>query len=31
LQNSNFQTVREAMNRIGNYFENETSFRSWGS
>lgn len=31
LQNSNFQTVREAMSRIANYFENETSFRNWGS
>lgn len=30
LQNSNFQTVREAMNRISNYFNNETSFKNWG-
>ena len=29
LQNSNFQTVRGAMNRISNYFDNELSFRSW--
>ena len=25
LQNSNFQTVREAMERISNYFEKEGS------
>ncbi|HZX44899.1 MAG TPA: transposase, partial [Candidatus Nanoarchaeia archaeon] len=31
LQNSNFQTVREAMSRISNYFENETRFKTWGS
>ena len=31
LQNSNFQTVREAMNRIANYFEKETSFMTWGT
>ncbi len=31
LQNSNFPTVRVAMDRIANYFEKETSFRSWGS
>jgi len=31
LQNSNFQTVKEAMNRIANYFEKETSFVTWGS
>ena len=31
LQNSNFQTVREAMDRIANYFEKETSFMNWGS
>ena len=30
LQNSNYQTVREAMNRIDNYFKNETSFMNWG-
>ncbi|MEA2054422.1 MAG: C39 family peptidase, partial [Candidatus Thermoplasmatota archaeon] len=29
LQNSNFETVREAMNRTTNYFEKETSFRNW--
>lgn len=28
LQNSNFDSVRVAMERIGNYFENE-SFESW--
>ena len=26
LQNNNFQTAREAMSRIANYFEKETSF-----
>ena len=31
LQNSNFKTVREAMERISNYFENEPSFANWGS
>lgn len=31
LQNSNFQTVIEAMDRISNYFEKESSFRNWGS
>ncbi len=31
LQNSNFQTVREAMLRISNYFENETRFKNWGT
>lgn len=31
LQNSNFQTVREAMDRISNYFENETRFMKWGT
>ena len=31
LQNSNFQTVKEAMNRIANYFEKETSFMTWGT
>ena len=31
LKNSNFQTVREAMNRISNYFDNELSFRKWGT
>ena len=31
LQNSNFQTVREAMSRISNYFEKELSFKNWGS
>ena len=30
LQNSNFQTVREAIDRISNYFDNELSFRNWG-
>jgi transposase len=29
LQNSNFETVREAMNRTANYFEKETCFRNW--
>ena len=29
LQNSNFEKVREAMNRTANYFEKETSFRNW--
>ena len=31
LQNSNFQTVREAMIRISNYFEKETRFTNWGT
>ena len=31
LQNSNFKTVREAMDRTANYFENELSFRNWAS
>lgn len=31
LQNSNFQTVREAMDRISNYFEKETRFKTWGA
>ena len=31
LQNSNFQTVQEAMVRISNYFEKETRFTNWGS
>ena len=31
LQNSNFQTVREAMDRVAIYFENELSFRNWGN
>ena len=31
LQNSDFQTVREAMTRITNYFDNESSFRNWGA
>lgn len=31
LQNSNFQTVRQAMNRITNYFEKETTFTNWSS
>ena len=31
LQNSNFQTVREAMERISYYFDNELSFMNWGS
>ena len=31
LQNSDFQTVREAMSRISNYFEKELSVRNWGS
>jgi transposase len=31
LQNSNFQTVKEALKRISNYFEKEGSFRNWGS
>ena len=31
LKNSNFQTVREAMSRISNYFEKESSFRDWCS
>lgn len=30
LQNSNFQTVREAMLRIANYFKKEISFMTWG-
>ena len=30
LQNSNFQTVREAMTRIDNYFKKELSFQNWG-
>lgn len=29
LQNSNFKTVRGAMDRITNYFENESSYRNW--
>ena len=31
LQNSNFQTVREAMTRIDNYFKKELSFQNWGT
>jgi len=31
LQNSNFPSVREAMIRITNYFENETSFKNWST
>ncbi len=31
LQNSNFSTVREAMNRISNYFNNELSFKNWST
>jgi transposase len=31
LQNSNFQTVREAMIRIANYFKKELSFWNWSS
>ena len=31
LQNSNFPTVRAAMERISNYFEKELSFRKWGN
>jgi len=31
LQNSNFQTVREAMTRIDNYFKKEQSFQNWGT
>lgn len=31
LQNSSFQTVRGAMTRISNYFDNELSFRNWGT
>jgi len=31
LQNSNFQTVREAMEKTAQYFDNETSFRNWSS
>ena len=29
LQNSNFQTVKEAMSRISNYFDNGLSFKNW--
>ena len=29
IHNSNFQTVREMMNAITNYFQNEQSFRNW--
>ena len=31
LQNSNFQTVTAAINRISNYFDNESSFMNWCS
>ena len=31
LRNSNFQTVREAMQRISFYFKKELSFKKWGS
>ena len=31
LQNSNFQTVREAMEKTTRYFDNETSFRNWST
>ena len=31
IRNSNFQTVREMMNAIINYFEKEHSFRRWCS
>jgi transposase len=29
IKNSNFQTVREMMNAITNYFQNEQSFTKW--
>lgn len=31
LQNSNFQTVREAIDMISNYFDKEASFMNWCS
>ena len=31
LQNSDFPTVRAAMERISNYFKKELSFQSWGN
>ncbi|MEM4245604.1 MAG: IS630 family transposase [Candidatus Nanoarchaeia archaeon] len=31
LQNSNFQSVKEAITKISNYFQNELSFKSWST
>jgi len=31
LQNSNFSSVQEAMNRIDCYFKNESTFQSWSN
>lgn len=31
LQNSNFPSVIDAMKRISNYFDNESSFQNWSS
>lgn len=31
IRNSNFQTVKEMMNAINNYFQNEQSFTKWCS
>lgn len=31
LQNSNYETVKEMISRISNYFDNESSFMNWCS